>query len=86
MDPPGVRGSRLSDAPPLLEARAALLRGDLPTLDRLLATDPELVHRRVTDTGPPYDGYFHGATLLHHVAANPRISDLPAGIVDVAGA
>jgi ankyrin repeat protein len=47
----------------------AVVAGDLPTLERWLRADPELVRarsRRVMHFDPPV----HGATLLHYVAAN----------------
>ncbi len=42
------------------------------------------MHARSTAVDPPYDGYFHGATLLHHVAGNPVRGPLPPTIADVA--
>jgi hypothetical protein len=47
----------------------AVIHGDIPSLERLLRGNPELVHARsarVTHFDPPV----HGATLLHYVAAN----------------
>lgn len=64
----------------LLAAREALLSGDGKELATILAADLELSRRRFSDISVPYDGYFHGATLLHHVAANPFIRDLPPNI------
>jgi hypothetical protein len=61
-----------------------LYAGDLAGLERRLRADPALVHARVPGAGPHYEGYFHEATLLHHVAGNPTIRPLPAQIVDVA--
>lgn len=55
----------------LWEARAFLGAGDAPALAALLEAMPALVHERWQGSDPPYDGYFHGATLLHHVAGNP---------------
>jgi ankyrin repeat protein len=45
---------------------------------------PDLATARVGRTDPPYDGYFHGATLLHHVAGNPLIRALPDNVVQAA--
>ncbi len=59
-------------------------RGDVEALRALLIADPSLIGMHSTSVAPPYDGYFHGATLLHHVAGNPIRSPLPANIVDVA--
>jgi len=71
------------------DALAAIDAGDLERLRSLIASDPELVHAR-TNLEPPY-GYFTGATLLHHVAANPdrgRLTGergpLPQNIVAIA--
>jgi ankyrin repeat protein len=48
---------------PRFEAAAdAIVDGDLPLLQHLLAVDPTLAHAR--------SAYGHRATLLHHVAAN----------------
>ncbi|MEQ9569870.1 MAG: ankyrin repeat domain-containing protein, partial [Longimicrobiales bacterium] len=55
----------------------ALLDGDLSALDDALEADPDLVAARAPWRVPPWDGYFHRATLLHHVAGNPRIRPLP---------
>ncbi|MDX1495604.1 MAG: ankyrin repeat domain-containing protein [Longimicrobiales bacterium] len=66
------------------EARALLLAGDSRRLASMLVEDPDLPRRRFSDTSVPYDGYFHGATLLHHVAANPFIGDLPQNIEEMA--
>src|SRR5688500_5502701 len=47
----------------------AVIDGDIPTLRRLLAEDPDLVRRRstrITHFDPPV----HGAMLLHYLAAN----------------
>lgn len=67
-----------------MEARALLLRGDVDGLDRLLHREPELVHGRVRSSDPPYDGYFNGATLLHHVAGNPLLAPLRREMPEVA--
>jgi len=67
----------------LMKARDRLLAGDRARLEGLLDAEPELVRARFTTAAVPYDGYFHGATLLHHVAANPFISELPEEIVDL---
>ncbi len=69
---------------PLIEARNRLLAGDGEGLRAALDDAPDLVERRFSTTEAPYDGYFHGATLLHHVAGNPFISALPEGVVELA--
>ena len=66
------------------DAVRALDRGELVELERLLKQAPELVEERSPEVEAPYDGYFHGATLLHHVAGNPYRDPLPENIVDVA--
>lgn len=66
----------------LAEGRALLLDGDGEGLRDRLADDPSLVDARWPGAGPPYDGYFHGATLLHHVAGNPLIRPLPSSVVE----
>lgn len=50
-------------------AAEAVIDGDLATLRRLLADDPQLVHARSTRI-TNQDPTVHGATLLHYVAAN----------------
>lgn len=65
-------------------ARGLVLAGDMDALGSLLAAESEVLAARWPGTEAPYDGYFHGATLLHHVAANPFIAELPPNIVDVA--
>lgn len=52
--------------------------GDAAALERLLRATPSLVPARVASAEDPYCGYFHQATLLHHVAGNPFIRPLPA--------
>lgn len=66
------------------EARRLLLAGDQHGLAALFEAHANLLSQRFTTTAPPYDGYFHGATLLHHVAGNPFVTDLPANIVELA--
>jgi Ankyrin repeats (3 copies)/Ankyrin repeat len=70
-------------------ALAGMDAGDLDRLRGLLAAEPALIHAR-TNLEPPFH-YFTGATLLHHVAANPdrgrlsgELGPLPANIVEVA--
>lgn len=58
--------------------------GDAHELVALLRDDPSLVHARVASAEGHYGGYFHRATLLHHVAGNPMISPLPANTVELA--
>lgn len=68
------------------DALAALDGGELETLTSLLVRYPALASARATSVEPPYDGYFHGATLLHHVAGNPVRGGLPANVVAIARA
>jgi len=63
---------------------SALDAGDVTTLRALLADAPSLASARSTSSEAPYEGYFHGATLLHHVAGNPIRGTMPANIVEVA--
>jgi len=66
-------------------ALATIDAGDCAALGKLLASDPDLVHRRADSEDRPYDGYFRRATLLHHCAGNPaREPPVPDNIVDVA--
>jgi ankyrin repeat protein len=79
----GDRVAKLTPHPRFPDAVAALVRGDVASLSRLLDEYPELVRAR-TNLEPPH-GYFSAATLLHHVAWNPsRKEPVPANIVDVA--
>ncbi len=76
-----------ADHPRFEDALAAVDAGDVEALKHLLSEFPDLVHARVTGTEAPfYDGYFHGATLLHHVAGNPIRGELPDPVVEVARA
>lgn len=75
-----------ADHPLFARALDAGDRGDLDALRGLLADAPELVRARVTSATTPYEGYFHAATLLHHVAGNPDRGPLPPNVVDVARA
>lgn len=68
----------------LRSARDRLLSGDRAGLDELLRERPGLVRSRMATTEVPYDGYFHGATLLHHVAGNPFLQELPEATVSLA--
>lgn len=70
--------------PRFSEAVGLLDRGDLAGLAALLDSDPTLVLASSTSDEPPYDGYFHGATLLHHVAGNPIRGSMPPNVVEVA--
>ncbi len=76
----------LSGHPHFAEALLAVDAGDVPGLETLLAAHPDLVSARVSSTEPPYDGYFHRATLLHHVAGNPVRGELPDSVVTIARA
>lgn len=55
-----------------------LLYGDDPDAFRAaLDADPSVLTRTVDSTDGHYCGYFHQATLLHHVAANPEVRPIP---------
>ena len=61
----------------------ALDAGDIERLEQLLDEHPWLV-RYQCRTGELYEeGYFAGATLLHHVAGNPNRCPIPSNIVDI---
>ncbi|WNG48021.1 hypothetical protein F0U60_30675 [Archangium minus] len=62
----------------------AFYAGDAEGLERLLRAEPALVHARVTSAEGHYCGYFHEATLLHHVAGNPFIRPLPTATTELA--
>jgi len=76
------RVARFTPHPRFEAAVAAMDAGDLEALKRLLAENPELIKARGY-LDPPY-GYFSAATLLHHVAGNPRRERYPKNIVAVA--
>ena len=62
-------------------AADAIVAGDLATLERLMSSDPSLVHERSTRE--------HRATLLHYVAANGVENyrqKTPSNIVEIAAA
>ncbi len=65
----------------LAGARRLLLEGGRGELERILGAEPGVVRRRWPGDQPPYDGYFHQATLLHHTAGNPLIRPLPDDMV-----
>lgn len=54
------------------EARDLLVSGSPESLVTALNSTPSLVSARILKCDAPYDGYFHGATLLHHTALNPN--------------
>ena len=63
------------------EAVEAIDAGNIPSLEHLLKTNPQLVSQRL-DT--PNEGYFKHPYMLWFVADNPiRNEKLPANIVDV---
>jgi hypothetical protein len=62
----------------------ALDKGDLPTLKTLLDQTPSLTQYQCR-TGEWYEqGYFSGATLLHHIAGNPDRGPIPENILEIA--
>jgi len=67
-----------------VRARATIAGGDLEGLARLLDVEPALATARWPGEEVPYDGYFHRATLLHHVSGNPLESPVPDNAVDLA--
>ena len=77
------------------DAVAAIDRGDLPALERLLAEHPLLVRERLGSPGPwlrdqvgeALDGFFRKPYLLWFVAEDPaRHGRLPGNIGPIAGA
>ncbi len=62
----------------------AFYAGDAAALERILRAEPRLVHARASSVTGHYCGYFHQATLLHHVAGNPTIRPLPAATTALA--
>jgi RNA polymerase sigma factor (sigma-70 family) len=77
----------VTDISTVVSAISSIDRGDIPALKDLIVSNPDLVHTRaieaVGDTWY-HQGYFAGATLLHHVAGNPIRHPLPENIVEVA--
>lgn len=63
---------------------ALLDAGDAAGLRRAVERDPDLVHARAEGAEAPYEGYFHRATLLHHVAGNPVRGSLPENAPELA--
>jgi hypothetical protein len=89
MNPPDSLDSLFRDAVAAIDA------GDVPALQRMVATHPELVSERLDDAGPwlrdgigkALDGFFQRPYLLWFVAEDPvRNGRLPANIAEVAGA
>lgn len=60
-----------------LTALDAFYRGDAADLEQLLRAQPGLLTARAPGDQGHYCGYFHQATLLHHVAGNPTLRPLP---------
>lgn len=61
----------------------ALDAGDIERLEKLLDEHPWLVSYHCRK-GELYDeGYFAGATLLHHIAGNPNRCPIPSNILDI---
>jgi hypothetical protein len=65
-------------------AVGALDAGDIGALEKLLDEHPWLVRYECRKGELYEDGYFAGATLLHHVAGNPNRCPLPDNILDIA--
>jgi len=65
--------------PPIVIARDLLLAGDHERLGLMLDLMPQLVHARCEGVEPPYNGLFHQATLLHHLAGRPYFPKPVAG-------
>ncbi len=77
------RITRFPPHPQFTEALAAFDAGDIERLRFLLTSHTDLTHAR-TNLEPPYD-YFSAATLLHHIAGNPRRdASLPPNVIDIA--
>lgn len=76
----------MPDLHPKFEAAvSAIDQGNLDELKQIIQSAPELVKVRNESVEEPYSGYFHGATLLHHVAFNPhRGQQIPKNIVAIA--
>lgn len=72
------------EPPRFADAVALMDEGDASALRSILSENPSLVHATCESADPPYDGYFHRATLLHHVAGNPQRGRLPDNIVEIA--
>lgn len=74
--PPAAAATPVSQAL-VVQARDAIVRGDTVLLARLLHDHPGLAQARVESETDHYSGYFHHATLLHHVTGNPGFGPLP---------
>lgn len=61
----------------------ALFEGDSDALRHLLDGDPSLATARWPSSEPPWDGYFHRPTLLHHTAGNPEVRPLPPNVLEL---
>src|SRR5678815_5637624 len=75
-----MNNSDIAD-PLFREAIEAIDAGDVPSLQHLLKTNPQLISKRLDS---PDEGYFKHPYLLWFVADNPiRQKKLPANIVDI---
>ena len=84
--PPQSRDRGDADHRAFYEAVEAIDTGDSETLQKLLAEYPELATARgYFDEYYEYP-YFRGATLLHHLAGEPRGVTLPENAVELAAA
>ena len=69
---------------PITKAVKALDEGDLEGLQALLDEDPALIHYQCREGARYEQGYFAGATLLHHIAGNPIRCPLPSNVMEIA--
>ncbi len=68
---------------PFRNAIAALDAGDLVALESLLDAHPSILDYQCRRGEWYENGYFSGATLLHHIAGNPDRAPIPANIVEL---
>ena len=66
------------------EAVAAFDAGDAPRLAQLLADNEGLISARGYLHEESEPGYFRSATLLHHLAGNPRRAELRQNVLELA--
>ena len=66
-----------------LDAVQALDSGNIERLETLLDEHPWLISYRCYKGEQYEEGYFSGATLLHHIAGNPNRCPIPTNIIDI---